>query len=299
MNKNILIAVIVTVLITAILFILPRTVVENEPAAEAETTLEANANSGDAAISKPVLENREEISASDEEDHSGHDHEEHRPELSQATQAEVAKWAEKYKSAQKAEKIAIFADSLASLWANTGWYDSAAVWAEKAVEAESNVERLYKAGDYWYQAAGTMHDETVLVKRYQKRAAGYLEQVIAKNPKHSGARIRLAMTKVEGANPMEGITMLRQVLEEEPNNTEALFNMGMLSWQSQQFDKAVTRFKKLVSLEPDHLNGQFYLALSYIQLGENVKAKTHLQQVKRLNSNPEIQAAIEEYLNKL
>jgi tetratricopeptide (TPR) repeat protein len=300
MDKKTILAVIVTLLITAILFVLPRTVVENTTDnSELEAGLGQTEEEGAHAGADENSPDEATVEVIEEEGHEGHDHTGHRPDLADDTRRQIASLAENARNEQKGEKFAIFADSLSTLWANAGWYDSAATWAEQAIQAKSTEERLYRAGNYWYEAAGMMHDELDMVRRYQQRAAVYLEQVVKENPKRSDARVRLAMTKVEGPNPMEGIMMLRQVLEEEPNNSEALFNMGMLSWRSNQYDKAVERLNKLVKLQPDHLNGQFYLALSYIQLGDNAKAKQHFQQVKRLSTDAEVLAAIEEYLKQL
>ena len=62
-------------------------------------------------------------------------------------------------------------------------------------------------------------------------------------------KIQLAIEKVKGQNPMEGIMMLKEIVDQDPENVEALFYLGMFSMESGQFEKAVVRFQSILSID--------------------------------------------------
>ncbi len=294
------------------IYLLPQSVVQNK--SEALSAASPAPNAGSPAAGSPAAgssstagtaanatgsESEAEHFEGDGHDHGdGHEHSPQRQELPESAREHLQSLKESASKTGDKQKFAIFADSLAANWAKWAWYDSAAHWAEKAVVAQPTIERRYAAGNLWYEAFQLAPD-VAQQRQYGERAAGHLNKVLEKNPKHSAAQIRLALTYVVSENPMQGIMLLRQVLEREPNNTEALFHMGVLSFQSNQYDKAIERFEQLISLDANHKEGHFYLALSYIQLGQKDKAREHLLAVQKLDPNPEVKAVVDEYLGQL
>ena len=286
-----------TLMVIAI-YLLPQTVVKN-------STEELAASSPSPASSPPVAQSSadQEHSEDDGHDHSegdGHDHSEHqhKQDLPEAARLHLQKLKESASNTADKEKFAIFADSLAANWAKWGWYDSAAHYAERAVQAKPTTDRRFVAGNMWFEAY-QLAPGVAEQRQYAERAAGHLNKVLEAEPKRSDARVRLALTYVVTENPMQGIMLLRQVLEQEPNNTEALYHMGILSFQSGQHDKAIERFKKLLTLQPQHKEGHFYMAMSYLELGNKDMARKHLQEVKSLESNAEVRAVVDGYLERL
>ncbi|EMR00772.1 tetratricopeptide repeat protein [Cesiribacter andamanensis] len=284
----------VAVVMILILFWLPQTVVKSGSDTLA-TSSPPPATAAPAAV--------EEHSDDDGHDHSaddGHKHGEHqfRQELTEAARLHLQNLKESASNTADKEKFAIFADSLAANWAKWAWYDSAAYWSEQALKAKPTTNRRYRAGSMWFESYQLAPD-VAQQRQFAERAASHLKEVLEAQPTRSDAQVRLALTYVVTDNPMQGIVLLRQVLEREPNNVEALYHMGILSFQSNQHDKAVERFEQLVKLQPQHKEGHFYLAMSYLELGKKDKAREHLLAVKELESNAEVRAVVDGYLERL
>lgn len=302
MVKKQLIGISIAVLLVILLFSLPKVVVESQDREETgATTQEATIPDGSAAAvpatGSPAAEEHDEH---DGHDHSDHDHEAgaHMGELTPADRQIAERLQEKIKKSENKEKSAIFADSLAVLYAHAFRYDSAAHYAEQALSFNKTLPRTFQAGSYSSEAF-KFAVEPQKQQLFSKKAEKYLLQVLEQEPQRLEAKTKLAMIYVSSESPMRGIKLLQEVLEKEPENTEALFNMGILSVQSSQFDKATERFEKLTSVDPSHVQGQFYLAYSYLQLGRKADARTRFLKVKELDQNPEVLAAVDEYLKNL
>ena len=205
---------------------------------------------------------------------------------------------ENFESAVDPEKSAIFADSLANLFAGLNRWDSAAVYFEwNAVKHPSNFNRRI-AGEAYYNALGTTVDEELALE-FSRKAQTYFEKVLENEPDNLEVKNKLAMTFVTSSNPMEGILLLRKIVTEYPGNEEALLNLGMLSMQSGQWDKAVDRFETLTEINDDNLKAHFYLAVSSLRFGDTEKAKFHFTIVKDRDQDPEIQANVDSYLEEI
>ncbi|WP_017731045.1 tetratricopeptide repeat protein [Nafulsella turpanensis] len=292
MSKKQLTGILVALILVGVLFSLPKVVVESEAkkeAAVAEGTATVNA-------AGPASEEAH------DPNHEGHDHEHEEGMHVGAMGAEqlqsVESLREKISKSGNIEKVAIFADSLAALYANSFIFDSAAYYAELALSKEKSLPRVYKAGLYNFEAFN-YSVEAGRQQAFAKKAEDYLSQVLKENPERLDAKNKLAMLKVSSQSPMEGIFMLREVLEKDPDNAEALMNMGMLSVQSSQFDKAVGHLERLTKLKPEHVQAQFYLAVSYFQLGRKQEAKQGFLKVKELDKSADVAATVDEYLKNL
>jgi tetratricopeptide (TPR) repeat protein len=263
---------------------LPKGVVKNA-SPEEETAAEMSAEQPTAEASGTTFT-----------DADGHEHE--RPGIQAADRQLLEQLKEMQAAAGKSENSAIFADSIAQVYAKTGWYDSAAWYAEQAQRIAPSAERTYQVGLLYFNAFNHTHEGKEQQMLAQK-AQTYLQETLEQQPDRLEAKTKLALTYVASQTPMQGILMLQEVLEKDPKNQEALFNLGVLSVQTGQFDKAAGRLAQLVAVNPAHMQGQFYLAYSYLQLGQKDKARTHFEQVKKLDSDPEVQATVDEYLKEL
>jgi tetratricopeptide (TPR) repeat protein len=202
-----------------------------------------------------------------------------------------------YASATK-EKNAIFADSLANLYAETGKFDSAAWFSEEASKFFNTIESWVKTGDNYYQAYTFALDQAKQNAMASKTQEFY-GKVLKENPKNLDVKSKMAMTYLSSASPMQGILMLREVLAEDPKNEAALFNLGMLSIQSGQYDKAIDRLAELVKINPGHTQGQLLLGIALMNKGEKTRAKEQFQKVKDMDKDPAVQATIDSYLKDL
>jgi tetratricopeptide (TPR) repeat protein len=265
----------VALAVVVLLWFLPRVVVDNEGR---DNNLDARQDSA------PVAE----LSAGAP----------HLPEISEDSQAEIARLRENYRNYQNTEKSATFADSLISVYARNRWYDSAAYYADQLAQAEPNEERQENALGLYYEAFTLALDENK-ARALGKKVRYYGEAVLARRPADLDAKTQMAMTYLTTTEPMKGISMLREVVEEAPDNELAQYNLGLLSVQSQQYDKAVDRFKTVVRLNPAHLQAQFFLGVSYFESGAEEAAREQFKRVKTLSDDPEVRANADEYLSKL
>jgi outer membrane protein len=268
MLKTRIILVAVSAVLVAILFLLPRVVVDND--SEISTT--------------PV----DSISQS--------------VEMHAVVPAEVQSGIKNlramYAAGSKNEKNAIFADSLANLYAIAGKFDSSAWYAEEASKFFNTTESWIKAGDQYYQAYSFAIDATRQAQ-FATRAQSFYNMVLAKNPDNLEVKTKLAMTYLTDASPMKAITTLREVLEKDPKNELALYNMGMLSIQSQQYERAIERLKLLVEVNPAHTQGNLLLGVAYLNTGAREKAREQFEKVKLLDNDPSVQATVDSYLKDL
>lgn len=203
-----------------------------------------------------------------------------------------------YQAASGNQKSAIFADSLAGLYAEAGKFDSAAWYSEKAADILNNEKSWMKAGDQFYQAYTFAMDEG-RQNQLAEKAQTYFTKVLEANPTNLEAKTKMAMTYLSSPNPMQGIMMLREVLAQDPQNELALFNLGMLSIQSGQNDLAIQRLTELVEVNPRHIQGQLLLGIAYMNTGNKEKARKQFEKVKEMDTDPAVQATVDSYLKDL
>lgn len=268
MLRTRIILIVVTVAVVALIFLLPKVVVQSEnelASASSDTTATAPSHS----------------------------------EVPEATQASIDRFRLLFATSSGNEKSSIFADSLWNLYSKAGRYDSAAWFAESSASFLKTTDSYLRAGNSYYEAYSYALEQD---KQNQMgaKAREFLEKALEADPKLYDAKARIAMTLMtSGRPPMEGIRMLREVTEDDPNNEFALFNLGMLSIQSRQFDRAVEWLTKLVTVNPQHLQGQVFLGMALANSGEKVKAREQFEKAKKMTTDQSVIATIDSYLNDL
>jgi Flp pilus assembly protein TadD len=267
MLRNRIFLVVVSVLLIAGLFLLPKVVVENE--------------------SQLMTANPDSVAKSDPHDAAPEE-----------VLREISQLRKSYETSTENQKKAIFADSLASLYARAGKFDSAGWYAEQAAKFFNNEKSWFKAGDGYYQAYTFTLDAEKQAQLAEKTREQF-EKVLDLNPGNLEAKTKMAMTYLSSGNPMQGITMLREVLKDDPKNELAMFNLGMLSIQSGQYDRAVERLTELVEINPAHIQGQLLLGIAYMNSGDKKKAKQQFEKVKEMDQDPAVQATVDSYLKDL
>ena len=267
MLRTRIILIVVSALIITALFLLPKVVVENEnqlTTTPTDSTSKADPHSG----APEALLNR------------------------------IAQMRIQYETSSENQKKAIFADSLAGLYAEAGKFDSAGWYAEQAAMFFNNEDSWEKAGDNYYQAYTFALDagkQTQLAEKTRE----HFTKVLELNPVNLEAKTKMAMTYLSSGTPMQGIMMLREVLKADPKNELAMFNLGMLSIQSGQYDKAIERLTELVEINPGHIQGQLLLGIAYTNSGDKKKAKEQFEKVKQMDKDPAVQATVDSYLKDL
>lgn len=270
MLKTRIILVIVCAILVLLLFQLPKSVVENEP-------------------EKGLTETSESKVKDEPTSHMGV-----APEL----RSKIGEFRTLYGTTAEKEKKAIFADSLASWYAISGVFDSAAWFSEEASSFFNTAESWKKTGNNYYQAFTFALDakkQQVLASKAQE----FYNKVLVQNPNDFDVKNNLALTYVSSSNPMQGVLMLREVLVADPKNETALFNLGMLSVQSGQYENAIERLYTLIDLNPNHIQGQLLLGVAYMQTGDKAKAKEQFEKIRNMDKDPSVQATVDSYLKDL
>jgi len=196
------------------------------------------------------------------------------------------------------QKNAIFADSLRTLYTQSGQFDSAAWFAEQAATFFNTTESFLKTGNSFYEAY-TFSMEPAKQEQLAEKTREWLGKVLAADPKNLEVKTKMAMTYLSSKSPMQGITIMREVLAEDPKNEFALYNMGMLSIQSGQYDRAVERLEELKAVNPDHTQGLLLLGVAYMKKGNKDKARLQFERVKKLDKDPAVLATVDSYLKDL
>jgi Flp pilus assembly protein TadD len=203
-----------------------------------------------------------------------------------------------YADNQQTEKNATFADSLAGLYRRAGRYDSAAWFSARAASFFNTLTSLIKTGDLYYEAH-LFATDAAQQQAFAAQAQTYFTQVLGQDPHNLEVKNKLAMTYTTSAGPMQGIRLLQEIIAEEPNNRTALFNLGMLSIQSGQYDKAVGRLEKLVAIDSLSPQGWLLLGVAYKEMGRKKEARSVFEKVKTLDTDPSVQATADSYLDDL
>ncbi|RAW03230.1 tetratricopeptide repeat protein [Pseudochryseolinea flava] len=266
MIKTRIILLVVSVALIAIIFLLPKVVIENDaPLASGDSTAQTKPE-----MHKPIA-----------------------PETGNAIKAVRSL----YEKSSEKEKNAIFADSLADLYREAGKFDSSAWFAEDAAKFYGTPGSWTKAGDQYYEAY-TFAVDAKKQGMLARKAQDIYKQVLAENPKNLDVKTKLAMTYMTEA-PMQGVALLREILEVDPTHEEALYNLGMLSVQSRQYDKAVGHLEKLIKISPEHIQGRLLLGISLMETGDKKGAREQLEKVKQLDNDPAVQETVDSYLKDL
>jgi outer membrane protein len=263
------------------LFFLPKAVVNNDESAAVENQEEATEPSTSPPGNSPIVES-------------------HNTAISPDAQQLVKSLRENINNSADNKNIVIFADSLAAVFKSYNMLDSAAKYQGIAAERSPALNTYRKAGDAYYDAFTFAVDKSKAQDLAEKARSNYNEAIkLGSGEEALDMKANIAMTFIATSNPMQGISLLTEILEEDPEHEGAIFNLGILSIQSNQYDKAVDRFEKLVTLHPENLQGQFYLGLSYMESGEKEKAREQFEKVKTLDSDPEVQATVDSYLEEI
>ena len=265
MLKTRILLIIAFLLVVGLLFKLPKAVVENDQ----ELTQSADPS---------TMDNHQEVSASVQQS------------INQLRSGLVNKPLNR--------NSAIFADSLAGLYIAAGRFDSAGMYYEQSAPFFDTNIQLSKSADAYYKAF-TFSMDAAKRTAFSEKARGLYENLLKSNPADSDLKVKLAMTYMGSAAPMQGIALLREVLADNPKHEQALFNMGMLSVQSGQFAKAFDWLTRLAEVNPNNIEGQILLGVALAGTGDKEKARAQYEHVKSLSNDPAVQQQLDQYIKDL
>ncbi len=177
-------------------------------------------------------------------------------------------------------------------------FDSAGYYAGLVAEESPSEENWLKAGDLYYQAYSLSLNPITREELAETTRQSY-QKVLEVNPNQLHAKTNSAMTFATSGSPMQTIMMLRQVLDEDPSYVPAIMSMGALSMQSGQYDKAVDRFKQVLKIDSKNINAKLGLAYSWIETGKVPEAKKLLEEISSYDVGEVLQNEISNTLKSL
>jgi len=273
LQKKIIIATTVSVVLVVLIFNLPKVVVQQNEATDKGKA--NNLESGNAP----------------NKDHEVHAISEHVNDSLGLFQQSIAKV--KGTSSELAERKKLLAYFKANNMA-----DSAANLASRLAKDFPEKSSFVAAGDaYSTLLALSLKKETAQLNA--EKARGFFEKALQVDPSDNTVKAKIALTYISTDKPMEGILMLREVAEKEPDNEFAQYNLGIFSFQTGQFGKAAKRFEEVVRINPVSVNGYYYLGLSQAKLNLRKEAVTSFQKALKLEADPETKETIEMQLKEL
>ena len=179
MIRNRIILLVVSAILIAVLYFLPKSVVENDSQLQNATDQKT-----------PTLPN------------SPHGA------TPQAIRGNINRLRARYLTTLPEEKNAIFADSLAGLYNQAGLFDSAAWFAERATTFFKTDESLLKAGNAYYEAY-TFAVDAGKQKALAEKTREIFGKVLEKYPKNLEVKTKMAMTKRIARGIIRGPPLIR------------------------------------------------------------------------------------------
>ena len=274
MTKVRIFIVLISVGVILVLFSLPKVVVDNDQQESAQELDESHEDEG-------------EVSPND-----------HSIPATQEQQESITKLREKTSTLENTNSFTNFADSLISLYVELQRFDSAAYYASLIAERNPDVKSWEKTGDLYYEAFSLSQNVSASRSMAQK-ARSYYDKILEVEPNRTDIETKVALTLVSSQNPMQGVVLLREVVEKDPDNEEALFQLGVLSMQSGQYDKAVLRFGELIKLDSTDVQAWFYSGVAHFESGNKQAAKEYFETVLTLESDEEVIATVQSYLDRV
>ena len=166
---------------------------------------------------------------------------------------------------------------------------------EKALEIRSPDVELLKIGVEIYADMGEKNKEKKLLKQIMDRgdsqeenffrmgtillqenslqeASGFLRNVIATNPRHTGALINLGLVAKRGKKFSEAVSYFKTALEEDPFSVEGLSNLGYTYYQQGDLIGAEKTFERLSKVAPNLVDPFLVLSKIHVEQGNFERA---------------------------
>ena len=190
-------------------------------------------------------------------------------------------------------------NSLVDFFNNKKLSIASCYYYQKKAEKANTAKIWYDAGNRYFYSIGFVKDKNQAQSLYQSAMNCY-NQVLAKKPDYTEAKISLASCYVEGStDPMKGIGMLKEVEKTDSSNIQVQMVLGSFAVKSGQFDKAEARYKKVIRIKPEYLEAYLFLADVYEKEGEKTKTIETLERYVELTLDKEIKEQIKKYISQL
>jgi tetratricopeptide (TPR) repeat protein len=190
-------------------------------------------------------------------------------------------------------------ETLVSIYHNSGESVAEAYFLSQLAEKNNSYDQFQRAGDL-FEATASLTDKEDMSSYLIENAIAAYQKATLIDSSDVFLKMKLASSYIEqGANPMQGISMLLDIVKKDPGNADAQLMLGKFAMMSGQFEKAIERLEKVVYLRPQSNDALFLLAMAHQNLGHKDKAIELLQKCSKNEKNPELRKEIEGYIKQL
>jgi tetratricopeptide (TPR) repeat protein len=128
---------------------------------------------------------------------------------------------------------------------------------------------------------------TALNKQDYLRAQSLFENIIQTHPKHSGAKLNLALALIGQKLHHEAIKILALAIIDNPSNIHALNQLAILQRRQGEFEQAKQHWLDALEKWPDYPLAHYNLGILYdLYLGQFDLALKHYQQYQTYQEKP-------------
>ena len=162
------------------------------------------------------------------------------------------------------------------------------------------VVHLYSTVGHWFKhwrrdrvekkqrEIGTIYREGVgrLLSGDLKKARGYLQKALERDPKRVDTLIALASLNSQEGNPAEGLSFLRRAAEIDSKSLEVLFKTASIQEEMLADEEAIATYLELIALEKDNRKALRSLRDLYIKHQRWAEALDMQRQVLKAGPGP-------------
>ena len=167
---------------------------------------------------------------------------------------------------------------LASVTADTGEYEKAAMIYQAALDFEPQNERIYNQ----------LGNLQIMQGNYEE-AESYYQDAIDRSPYYISAYNGLGFSYMGRGNPEKALAVYQQALQIDPTSAVIHNSLGRLYQKQGKREQAIAEFQEVLRHEPDNADVRVTLGFLYLEAEQYDKALQQLMEaVKAQPDNPQL-----------
>jgi len=184
--------------------------------------------------------------------------------------------------------------ALAHTWLGwTHWVDYSFGWSQDPQSLEWAFELAQRAIslDDSVSEAHALWGKVHLWKRQHDLAIAELEKTLSLNPNYADGLTGLGEALYFAGRPGEAIGLVKKAMRLNPKYPVwYLLNLGHAYFLTGRYEEAITTLKRVINRNPNFWPAYIYLAASYVELGQEEKARIEASELLRINPNFSLEA---------
>ena len=184
--------------------------------------------------------------------------------------------------------------ALAHTWLGwTHWLDYSFGWSQDPQSLEWAFELAQRAIslDDSVSEAHALWGKVHLWKRQHDLAIAELEKTLSLNPNYADGLTGLGEALYFAGRPEEAIGLVKKAMRLNPKYPVwYLLNLGHAYFLTGRYEEAITTLKRVINRNPNFWPAYIYLAASYVELGQEEKARIEASELLRINPNFSLEA---------